>query len=74
MSTYELILSIDDSTFTKLMSSGLLRTTVKRDVQVYEFFLNECNSCGKMQARTNTAEQFSISEDSVSKIIQKMKK
>lgn len=73
MGAYELILSIDDLTLGKLMSTGLLRSTLKRDIEVYEHYVKECKSFGKMQARTNTAEQFLVSEETVSRIIQRMK-
>lgn len=74
MSAYELILSLDHTTFEKLMSKGLLRPNLKRDKEIYEFYLRECEETGsRMQARTNTAEQFCFCEETVSKIIQKMK-
>lgn len=74
MSAYELILSLDHSTFEKLMSKGLLRDSVKRDKEIYEFYLRECEETGsRMQARTNTAELFCVSEETVSRAIKKMK-
>lgn len=73
MGAYELIISLDNSTLDRLMSTGLLRATVKRDIEVYEFYVNECKTVGKMQARTNTAEQFCTSEETISRIIQKMR-
>lgn len=74
MSAYELILSLDEKTFEKLLSTGLLRSTVKRDKDMYEYYLVECEASGsRMQARTNTAEKFCVSEETVSKTIQKMK-
>lgn len=73
MGAYELIISLDNSTLDKLMSTGLLRATVKRDIEVYEYYVNECRYNSKMQARTNTAEQFCTSEETISRIIQKMK-
>jgi hypothetical protein len=73
MGAYELIISLDNSTLDRLMSTGLLRATVKRDIEVYEYYVNECKTVGKMQARTNTAEQFCTSEETISRIIQKMR-
>ncbi len=73
MGAYELIISLDNSTLDRLMSTGLLRATVKRDIEVYEYYINECKTVGKMQARTNTAEQFCTSEETISRIIQKMR-
>ena len=73
MSAYELILTIEPTTFEKLMSCGLLRQSVLNDIKVYEFYLNECKTTGKMQARTNTAENFCTSEETISRIIQRMK-
>lgn len=73
MGAYELIISLDNSILDRLMSTGLLRATVKRDIEVYEYYINECKTVGKMQARTNTAEQFCTSEETISRIIQKMR-
>lgn len=72
MSAYELILTLEPSMLDNLISKGLLRSTVKRDKEIYEFYLSQC-CLGRMQARTNTAERFSMSEDRISQIIQKMK-
>lgn len=74
MGAYDLIQQFEPSMLDILISKGLLRSTVKRDKEIYEFYLVEClKGNGRMQARTNTAEKFSISEDRISKIIQKMK-
>ena len=73
MSAYELIISLDLSTIDLLLSKGLFRSTVKRDIEVYEYYINECKTEGRMQARTNTAERFSTSEETISRIIQRMK-
>mgnify|MGYP003588100414 CR=1 FL=1 len=72
MSAYELISQFDSSLLDQMITKGLLRSTVKRDMEIYEFYLSQCN-LGRMQARTNTAEKFYMSEDRISKIIQKMK-
>lgn len=74
MSTYELILSLDSSVIDHLLSKGLFRASTKRDIEVYEFYINECNITGsRMQARTNAADKFSTSEETISRIIQRMK-
>ena len=73
MSAYEIILSIEKPLLERMASIGLLRSTVIRDVKIYEHYLNERKTSGCMQSRTNTAEHFNLSEESISKIIQKMK-
>ena len=73
MSAYELILTIEPSTFDKLMSMGLLRSTVQRDIKIYEFYLEQRKIERYLQARTNTAVEFNLSEEMIDKIIQKMK-
>ena len=55
------------------MSLGLLRQSVQNDMKVYEFYMNECKTTGRMQARTNTAENFCTSEETISRIIKRMK-
>ena len=74
MSTYDLILSIDKSKVEILLQKGILKSSTKRDIEVYEYYVNECCLTGsKMQARTNAAEKFFTSEETISRIIQKMK-
>jgi len=73
MSAYELILTIEPTIFNELMSLGLLRQSVQNDMKVYEFYMNECKTTGRMQARTNTAENFCTSEETISRIIKRMK-
>ena len=74
MSTYEIILSLDSSTIDHLLSKGFFRSSTKRDIEIYEFYVNECKITGsKMQARTNAAEKFCTSEETIGRIIQRMK-
>jgi len=73
MSAYEIILSMEQTMLDKMMSTGLLRSTVSRDFKIYEFYINERKTNTCMQSRTNTAEYFHLSEESISKIIQKMR-
>lgn len=74
MGVYEFIKSFDEETIYRLADFGLLRGTVLRDIDVYEFYQNEVCKCeSRMQARTNTAENYNISEELVSKIIQSMR-
>ncbi len=73
MSAYEIILTIEPTTFEKLKSCGLLRQSIFRDIEVYEYYINECKKFGKMQARANTADKFFTSEETISRIIQRMK-
>ena len=73
MSAYELILAIDSLTLEKLMSKGLLRSTVQRDIKIYEFYIAQRKTERYLQARTNTAEKFFLSEDMIDKIIKKMR-
>lgn len=74
MSTYDVILSIDKSKIEILLKKGILKSSTKRDMDVYEYYVNECVLTGsKMQARTNAAEKFSTSEETIGRIIQRMK-
>jgi hypothetical protein len=57
-----------------LIQKGLMRATVKRDKEIYEYYLTQCTTQeSRMQARTNTAEEFHISEDCVSRVLKKMR-
>jgi len=73
MTAYQTIVSLDNSIIEILFTKGLLKSTVKRDIAIYEFFLNERKTVGYLQARSNTAEHFHLCEDNIAKIIQKMK-
>lgn len=55
------------------MSKGLLRSTVQRDIKIYEFYIAQRKTERYLQARTNTAEKFCLSEDMIDKIIKKMR-
>lgn len=73
MSAYEVIINLDSSTLENLCRTNLLRATVKRDVEIYSYYIAQKDIVGSMNARTLTAEKFFLCEDSISKIIQKMK-
>ena len=71
MSIYERILNIDETTFNRLMSAGLLRSNAKRDLNIYEYYLEQKERVGSMQAMIDASELFSVSEDVVQKIVYK---
>jgi hypothetical protein len=71
MSIYERILHIDERTFDALMSAGVLRANAKRDLEMYGHFLRQRERRGAMQAITDTACKFILSEESVKHIIYK---
>lgn len=73
MSIFERILGIDETTFDKLMSSGVLRSNAKRDLLIYEYYLNEVETCGSMQAIINASEKFYLSTEGIKKVIYKYK-
>lgn len=72
MSIYESILGLDNQAFEKLMSKGFLRSNAKRDLDMYEYYLSQLHK-GKMQALTNTAIKFNMSEDRCKAIIYKIR-
>lgn len=73
MGAYELILSIDNTVIERLKESGLFRTTVQRDFDVYSYYLEQKKIYGTMQSVTNTAEKFCYSEEQIFKIIRRMR-
>lgn len=62
-------LTIDKATFDALEERGLLKSTARRDLEIYEYYAAQRNKYGSMQAITNTSEKFCISESTVEKII-----
>lgn len=73
MNVYEFILSIDKELLQDLHSKKLTRFSIFRDVDIYEFYMNERKTTGCMQSRTNTADKFCVSEETVSKTLQRLK-
>jgi hypothetical protein len=73
MNIYERILHIDERTFDKLMFAGILRSNAKRDMEMYGYYLEQKNMYGSMQAISNAAEKFCLSEASVRDILCKLK-
>lgn len=73
MTVYELILSIDQDILQKLHSKKLARLSIFRDVGIFEYYLNERKTNRGMQSLTNTAKRFGVSEETVSKTLQRMK-
>ncbi len=73
MSIYERILHIDENTFDRLMSTGFMRANAKRDLQIYEYYLAECEKHGSMQAITNAAEKFFLSTDHIKRVIYRVR-
>ena len=74
MSAYEFITGLDEGLLDQMMELSIIRSTLRRDLTIYRFYLEECGKGrGKMMARTTTADKFGVSEETVSKIIQKMK-
>lgn len=74
MSTIERITGLDAKTLEYISALNLLRANVIRDFLVYDYFTVEKQKYGTMQAITNTADKFYMSEDNVKKIIYQIKK
>tara|TARA_Y100000815_G_C13153944_1_gene429063 strand:- start:36 stop:290 length:255 start_codon:yes stop_codon:yes gene_type:complete len=83
MSNYELITKLEKlDYFNSLLKGGIIPVTLIDYKVIYEWYLNELKRLSpsgkqsttiKRQAKCNTAEEFSVSEVQVYKIIQKMK-
>ena len=73
MTVYELILTIDKELLQELQRKKYARFSIFRDVEMFELYMNERKTNGCMQSRTNTADKFFTSEETVSKALQRMK-
>jgi hypothetical protein len=73
MTVYELVLTIDKELLQLLHSRKYTRFSIFRDIEMYEFYMNERKTVGCMQSRTNTADKFFTSEETVQKALQRMK-
>lgn len=69
MSIFERVLGINESTFDRLMAVGMFRANAKRDLLIYEYYLEECIKYGSMQAMINASEKFHLNDESIKKII-----
>ena len=69
MTIYERILNIDQATFDRLMSFGILRSNARRDLQIYEYYLSESEKHGSMQAMTNAGDKFNLTDEAIKKIV-----
>lgn len=72
MSIYERM-GINEEAFNKMEAFGLLRSNAKRDLMVFEYYLEQCKKVGSMQAMVDASEKYSITEDVTQKIIYKYK-
>lgn len=73
MTAYELIISIDKEILKSLSKHKLTRKSIFRDIDIYEFYIKECQYNSKLKARSNVAGKFGISEETVSKTIQRLR-
>lgn len=55
------------------MKMGFLRSNAKRDLEIYEYYEEESLKVGSMQAITNAADKFCISEESIKKVIYRIR-
>lgn len=72
MSAYEIIISIDRNVLQQLHKKKLARASIFRDIEIYDYYLDECQNYSKTQARENTAKNFGISKETVSRTLQRL--
>ena len=71
--TYELIKQTEDEIlFLNLLRKGLIPISVMDKKVYYEHYLNERKKNGKMQAITNTAEEYNVSERTIRRALEVM--
>lgn len=73
LGAYEYILTLDETIFENLISKGILRSNLKRDLDIYKYYSEQRIFFNRMQSITNTADNFNVSEDTVYRTIRKMK-
>ena len=69
MTVYETLISIDRGTLEYLHKKKLTSPSIFRDIEIYEFYLNERQSYRKTEARESTAQKFGVSVKTVSRIL-----
>ena len=72
ITAYEALLSIDDKIIQELKNKGYMRASVDRDVEMYEYFMNERKTLRYLQARENTAKNFKVSDSTIDKMLQRI--
>jgi hypothetical protein len=74
MTAYEFILTIDKELLQVLHNKKMVRFSIFIDIEMYEFYLNEKKKHTCMEARTNTSDKFCTSEETVSRMLFRMRK
>jgi hypothetical protein len=69
----ELIL-IDKCYLEHLQKIGLLKFNAIRNLDMYDYYCRQKKIVGSMQAITNTAAKYFLSENAVQKVVGKMRK
>lgn len=73
MTYYQALKSLTEEQASALISGGLLGYLQARNIRLFEYYEELLKEMPKMDARTQTAERFCISEDRVSVIVRKMR-
>ncbi len=74
MTAYEAIKSLNEAQISALLSGGIIRAdNLERNIRLFEFYEDKCKAMPIMEAITETALRFHLSEEMVRKIIRKMR-
>ena len=73
MKAYDILTQMQPEQVQILISSGLLKPMVARDLKIYDYFYKNLKRTGsKMVSRSNAAEKFSMCEMGVSRILNRL--
>ncbi len=74
MTVYEFILSIDKKLLQDLHRKKIIRFSIYRDIEMFDNYMIERKNNRCMQSRTNTAVKFCTSEETISRMLHRMKR
>ena len=57
----------------ELKQVGCIIPSIFRDIEIYEYYLNERKNTKEMKVREKTAQKFCISAETIKRIVKRMK-
>ena len=72
MTIYELLQTIEPEQLNRMVRAGIITPEWRRSLRVYNYFTEQCQYTGKMDAYDLTGQKFYMSDENVRKIIRRL--
>jgi len=73
MSNYDILVEIPKDRRKQMAEMHILRPMIELDLEIYEHHTMLCTKMSRMQARLETADKFCTSEETVKRVIKRLK-